>query len=323
MPIDVTAFSAMARQEFMNGMASAYEKPMPASYEGFTSVVQSTALIETHTYMSAVPRLERFMGYNPASQLTTSTYTVKNYTYRIGPVTVKKEDLDDDQVGGYMRQIQSLPGRAQKDIGHALLAHLAAGTTNLCFDGTAFFADSHTIGSGDNLDTANFASNDGVTHYLIALVANNPAMKPVMLQNREPLAGLDTDSDTAQARMARQYSYWSDTRFGLGYGFWWDAYHVTITDTPTEQEVIETLVPQVINGFRSFTLPKGKDTNDSLYVHEGWQPTASDFYFLCNLKLGEVLRRAITRPEMIRSTGNVGNPYQNVATVIPTSALGA
>jgi phage major head subunit gpT-like protein len=322
MAVDVTAFSAMARAEFMNGKMAADDRPFPAAYEPFTTTMGSTTKVETHTYMSNLPRLARFKGYSPGVRLVNQEYTIPNYEWRIGPVNVRKTDLDDDQVGGYLKTVQALPGRAQKDIGHQVLAHLALGTANLGFDGTAFFANSHTFGSGDNLDTANYASNDGVTHKVIALITDNSAIKPVIFQDREPLSQLMTDADTPQAAKLKEYEYWADVRFGLGYGFWWDAYHVTITDTPTVAEAYE-LVRQIINGFRSFTLPKGKDTDDTLYVHEGWEPQQSNFYLCCNLKLAEILRTALTISQYTTSTGNVDNVYKNVGTVVPTSALGA
>lgn len=322
MSVDVTAFTALARTEFMNGMAAAYDKPFPASHEPFTTVIGSTTKVETHTFMSNLPRLAEFKGYNPGVRLVNKEYTLANKEYRIGPVNVRKTDLDDDQVAGYLNTVNAMPGRAQKDIGHLVMAHLAAGTSKLCFDGSAFFANSHTFGSGDNLDTFNGDANDGATHKIIALITDNAAMKPVMFQDRESLSGLETDADTKQAAKLKEYEYWADCRFGLGYGYWWDALHLTITDTPTVAECY-TIIRQIINLFRTYTLPKGKDTDDSLYIHEGWEPMASNFYLCCNLKLAEILKTAITISQYVASTGNVDNVYKDKATVVATSALGA
>jgi hypothetical protein len=58
-------------------------------------------------------------------------------------------------------------------------------------------------------------------------------------------------------------------------------------------------------------------------VHEGWDPQASNFYLLCNLKLAEVLKTAMSISQYITTSGNVDNVYRNIATVVPTSALGA
>lgn len=320
MAVDVTAFSAMARAEFMQGKLAADDKPFPAGYDLFTTQFPSTTRVETHTFMSNLPRLAEFKGYNPGSRLTSKEYTVANKEYRAGPVSVRETDLADDQIGGYLKTIQGLPNRAKKDIGHMTLAHLAAGTTGLCFDGTAMFADSHTVGSGDNLRTENFAANDGVTHKVIAMVVDNPVIKPVIFQDRQPLSGLQDDTADAVSKKLKEFEYWADCRFGLGYGFWWDAVHVTITDTPTVAECYD-MIERIVNAFRSFTLPRGKDTDDLLYVHEGWDPNPQNFVLACNLQLGQVLKRALSITQYVASTGNVDNVYKDVATVVPTSAL--
>ena len=69
MAVDVNAFSAMARAEFMNGKMAADDKPFPASYEPFTTRLSSSTKVETHTYMSNLPRLREFKGYSAAVRL--------------------------------------------------------------------------------------------------------------------------------------------------------------------------------------------------------------------------------------------------------------
>lgn len=322
--VDVTAFTALARAEFMQGKLDADMRVMPAQYDPFVTNLSSSVRVETHTYMSNLPRLREFKGYSPGTTLTSTPYTVENKTYRIGPVTVPKETLDDDQLGGYMLSIRGLPQQGKKDIGFRILDKIVDGTTDLCFDGTAFFANSHTIGSGDNLITKDNSGNDGVTHYMIGMVLTNPTIKPLIFQDRESLSELQTDAETPQAAKLRQYEYWADCRFGLAYGFWWDAVHLTITDTPTLTEA-QTHLEDIVNQFRTFTLPKGADVDDSMYVHEGWVPDSSSLYILCNMKMGELLR-TIQKESLIAagSSGNtITNKWKDSFTLIPTSALGA
>jgi phage major head subunit gpT-like protein len=322
MATSVSAFTALARAEFMAGKLAADDKAFPAAYDSFTSVVPSTVRVEVHTYMSNLPRLYEFKGTSHITRLVSKPYSIENIEYRIGPVTVRKTDLDDDQTGGYLRTINEIPTRGQRDIGHKILTHLASGQTNKCFDGTAFFANSHTVGAGDNLTTFNPASNDGVTHRVIALITDNAAIKPVIFQDRQSLSELMTDADSPQAALQKEYMYWADCRFGLAYGFWWDAIDVAISDTPTVPECYD-IIRQTIDTFRTFTLPKGADADDPLYVHEGWVPNRSNFKLLCNLSLAELLRTAVSITQYQASGGNVDNVYKDVAEVIPTSALGA
>ena len=324
MAIDVGMFTAAARSEFLQGKLAADMRIMPAAYDPFVTKLNSTVRVETHLWMSNLPRLREFKSYSPGTRLTVSPYTVENKEYRIGPVNVHKTDLDDEQVEGYMLSIKGLPEQGKKDIGFRILDHLADGTTNTGFDATAFFANSHTIGSGDNLITANNASNDAVTHYMIGLVLTNPTIKPVVFQDRESLSALETDADSPQAKKMKEYEYWCDCRFGLAYGFWWDAVHLTITDTPTLTEAQDHL-EDIVNQFRTFTLPKGADMDDAMYTHEGWVPDSSNFYVLCNMSLGETL--STIQSESLIAAGTSGatitNKWRNKFTLIPTSALGA
>lgn len=323
MAIEVSAFTALARAEFMQALIAIQGKVMPAKYDSFVTKIPSTVRVETHTFMSNLPRLREFKGYSPATRLVNTPYQISNLEYRIGPVSVRATDLADDQIGGYMMTINALPAQGQKDIGFKTLAKLAAGTTDLCFDGTAFFADSHVFGSGDNLMTANNASNDGVTHKIVALITDVP-LKPILFQDRESLSGLDTDADTPQGRKQKEFEYWSDCRFGLGYGFWFSGVHLTITDTPTLTELDQHLT-DICDRFRTFTLPKGADIDDSLYVHEGWVPDASNFTVCCNLGLAQRLDKLRTTDLVASGIGGavVNNQYQNKFSLVPTSALGS
>lgn len=324
MAIDVSAFSALARSEFMQGKMAAENRVMPAQYDAFVTNLPSKVRVETHTYMSNLPRLREFKGYSPGTRLTSTPYTVENKEYRIGPVNVRGTDLDDDQIGGYMLSVKGLPEQGKKDIGFRILDKLADGTVDTCFDATAFFANSHTIGSGDNLITANNASNDAVTHYMIGLVLTNPTIKPMIFQDRESLSSLMDDTDSAEAKKKKEFEFWADCRFGLAYGFWWDAVHLTITDTPTLTEAADH-IEDIVTQFRTFTLPKGADMDDGMYVHEGWVPSASDFYILCNMSMGELL--STLQSESLVAAGTSGNTITNKwkskFTLIPTSALGA
>src|SRR5262249_46314262 len=261
MAVDVSAFSAMARAEFATQLLGAYAKPYPADIDQLVDEYPSTAAVETYPYMTNIPRLRVFRRDSPAVQLAADKWTVKNETYRAGPIVVQKEVLDDDQIGGYLKSIAALPKGAQKDVKYKILATLAGGASNTCFDGTAMFATSHTIGSGNNLMTADNASNDGVTHKIIAVITEGPA-RPVLFQKREPLQDLN-DNGAPQAMEAREYRYWADTRFGVACAAWFTAVLNTLTDTPTLVE-LSSIILSMFNRLRTFTLPKGADVDDSL-----------------------------------------------------------
>lgn len=322
MAVDVGAFSALAKAEFQTQLMDAYARPYPAEIDQLVDEYPSTVAVETYPYMTNIPRLRVFKRDSPAVQLAADKWTVANVTYRAGPIVVQKETLDDEQVGGYLKAIAALPKGAQKDIQYKILATLAGGSTNTCFDGTSMFAASHTVGTGNNLMTADSASNDGITHKIIAVINDGPA-RPVLFQNRDPLKEL-RNNGTPQAEEAREYRYWADTRFGVACAAWFTSVLNTITDTPTLPE-LTSIILSMFNRLRTFTLPKGADVDDALYFWEGWTPASSNCTLLCNLQLATLLETIRDSALIASGTsgGVVTNYLQNKFKVVPTSALGA
>ncbi len=322
MGVDVSAFTAMAKAQFAVSLAGAYAKPIPADIDALVEEWPSSTAIETYPFMCNIPRLRVFRRDSPAVQLAADKWTIANVTYRQGPVVVQKEVLDDDQVGVYLKSIGAMPMGAQKDIKYKILANLANGANVACFDGSNFFASSHNVGTGNNVMTANNASDDAITHKMIATITDGPA-KPVVFQNREPLAQLQ-DNGSPQANLARETQYWADTRFGIGLGAWFSSVINTITDTPTLPELSSILL-LMFNRLRTFTLPKSVDSDDSLYFHEGWVPHSDNLSILCNLQLATLLETIRDSQLIAAGTGGgvVTNYLYNKFKVIPTSALGA
>ena len=322
MAVTVSAFSALARAEFQNQLMASYAKPYPADIDQLVDEYPSTVAVETYPYMTNIPRLRVFRRDSPAVQLVADKWTVANVTYRAGPIVVQKETLDDDQIGGYLKGVAALPLGAQKDIKYKILSTLGNGATNTCFDGTNMFASAHTIGTGNNLMTATSASDDAITHKIIATITDSPA-RPILFQNREPLRTLN-DNGSPQAMEQREYRYWSDTRFGVACAAWFTSVLITITNTPTLTE-LTTDILAMFNRLRTFTLPAGANVDDALYFWEGWTPSGANVTLLCNLQLATLLE-TIRDSALIASGsggGVVTNYLQNKFRVVPTSALGA
>ncbi len=322
MAVEVSAFTAMAKAQFQTALSGSYAKPIPADIDQLVEEWPSKTAIETYPFMCNIPRLRVFRRDSPVVQLAADKWLIANKTYRQGPVVVQKETLDDDQVGIYLQAIAMMPKGAQKDVKYEILRTLANGDSIPCFDGTNFFADSHNVGTGDNLMTADNTSNDGITHKIIATITDGPA-KPVVFQNREPLSQLQ-DNGSPQANLARETMYWADTRFGIGLGAWFSSVLNTLTDTPTLVELSSILI-SMFNRLRTFTLPKGADVDSSLYFHEGWSPEESNLTLLCNLQMATLLETIRDSSLIASGTGGgvVTNYLYKRFKVIPTSALGA
>ena len=57
MAVDVSAFTALARSEFMQGKLAADNRVMPAAYDQFVTNLPSKVRVETHTYRSEERRV--------------------------------------------------------------------------------------------------------------------------------------------------------------------------------------------------------------------------------------------------------------------------
>ncbi len=320
MAIDVTAFTALARSEFQTQLMEAYAAPYPADISQLVDEYSSKVAVEVYPYMSNIPRLRVFKRDSPAVQLASATWTVSNVTYRGGPIVVQKESLDDDQTGGYLKAISSLPAGLAKDIKYKILSTLCGNGT--CFDGSSMFASAHNIGTGNNIMTEDNASNDTITHKIIAVITDGPA-KPILFQNREPLKDLN-DNGSIQGLEAREYRYWADTRFGVACASWFVCVLDTLTDTPTLPE-LTTILLRMFNRLRTFSLPAGNAVDDVIYFHEGWVPASNNLTLLCNLQLATLLETIRDSALIASGTGGgvVTNYLMNKFKLIPTSALGA
>jgi phage major head subunit gpT-like protein len=319
---NVGAFTTNLRTEFMSAMAA--RRPVtPAPWEAFTTKVTSTGRAENHGWMSPPPRLAPWIGSRRYANVDISKYELENRSYDAS-FFVPTDDIKDiqlaDGAGGYRLHAQAMADDALEFPGREVIRKLSVGATDLGFDGTAFFADAHTIGTGDNLMTADNAGNDGVTHKIIALYHGSP-FKPALWQERE-IGGLNDDAGTKESEKEKKVHFWVDLRGAAGYGFWWDAILMTITDTPTLAE-LDAILGSMLARFRSFYLEKADAGDDAMYMHEQTVFGTSNLTFLVNPLLGDMMGRLMTVDTVTLGSTPTTNFRKGLANVIVTSRLGS
>jgi phage major head subunit gpT-like protein len=140
---------------------------------------------EKHEWLGPPPQLEEFTDERKVTPLSSDSLTIKNveYTATIG---VLKKDLMNNRTGSIEKRVRQLAQVAAAHPNKVLTDLMVAGTTGLHFDGTAFYADAHTSGTGDNLlagagaTTANLAAD---------LAAVEAAFRVFTAENGEPFHG--------------------------------------------------------------------------------------------------------------------------------------
>lgn len=299
----VDIFTAAMKAEFINSYMAVAKAP---SWERYCQVFPSTTKIENYAHLTPAPGVSEFTGRRRFVRIGESSYKVENKVYDSG-FSVLLDDLNDDQVGGYKLKAQEQGMKVRNYPGKAALIKLRQGASTACFDGSNFFASTHTLGTGNNTMTANYASNDGLTHYLYAMQVGSP-IKPVFWQEREK-AQLDTDAGSTESRKSRQVNYWGDLRGACGYGYWWDCIRVTITDTPTVLELQGTL-GDISARFRGFKLPAGSSEEEAEYVHEQTEFNSSNMHLMCSTGIEHIVRQTVS----LDYVNNATNPYKDWAT---------
>lgn len=306
----IDIFTAVLRTEFERGFNAVAE---PAPIDKAIEVIPSTAREENYAWLSPVPAIARYQGYRRYGKISEIKYKVSNLEFDAA-FEVLNRDIEDDQTGGYTRKAKDLSLKAKLFPGRECLRNLATGKTTTCFDGSAFFADSHTIGTGDNKIAGTAAATDGVTHNMVVMVTAG-SVKPLLWQNRKGPKFM-TDAGTPEALKAKTSKYWIDMEGAAAFGFWWDAVLVEFSNTPTVAE-IQTTLGSVEAQFRSFKVPLNLAGDTPEYLHEQTEFSEKTVLTACSPKLFHIMRQALTL-SLINNTENV---FKGWSQLLPTNFL--
>ena len=286
----------------------------PAPIDRAITEVGSKSKVENYPWMFPPPLLAQWDGFTRYAKLGNTIYRIPNVTYRTG-FEVLTQDLDDDQIDGFKIQAAAMAKGAQIYKGIQCLLTLAAGQTTPCFDGSNFFASSHTVGAGNNIFTANTAGTDGVTHAMAILIVGNKVVKPLLWQTREA-AGLKTDAGTIEADKTLMTKWWCTMRGAAGFGFWWDALLVKFANTPTLVEV-QTALGTSKATLRGFTYPKNLGTDVLQYPNEQIRFTTDNTVIVCSTGIEHLLDQAMT----LSLVSTTENPYRNMAKLVASARM--
>lgn len=328
--MDIGIFTAAMRTEFARSMQAVAE---PAPVDNIVTVVPSTARIENYAWMTPAPGIAQYLGHRRKLQMGGIRYSVENLEYD-GTLTVSLRDVEDDQVGGYKMRMKDLAEKAKKPfMSRLIMQTVGAGKVNTHFDGTAFFATSHTYGGagaaptgftgGGNLLAFDPAATDAVTHRFV-LCVHSGVLKPFLYQNRKA-PKFNTDAGTPQALKAKQADYWIDLEAAGAYGYWWDAIMVELSDTPTLTELF-TCTDGARRQMRTFTLPRALASDPPEYVHEQTVFSPANSTIICSPGLEQLFRHLLNEERIGVSvagstSGLTNNIYYNLANLITTNWL--
>lgn len=108
--------------------------------------IKSNDLSEKYTWLGNFPNMKEWIGDRDVKTLADFGYALENKLYEAS-VTVPNLHIEYDKVGLYKPAIQQMAVNAKLFPSELVADVLTNGHTNLCYDGKAFFASNHVVGT--------------------------------------------------------------------------------------------------------------------------------------------------------------------------------
>lgn len=139
-----------------------YKAALQASLVGkLATLVSSKTKIEQYNFLGDIPKTKEFVDEREVQALRNYdfTVTVKKWENTIG---VNEDDLKDGLLGGIQMRVATLSEEAAMHPSRYLTERRIAGTTELCYDGKALYADDH-LAPIDGSAQDNLLAGAGIT----------------------------------------------------------------------------------------------------------------------------------------------------------------
>jgi phage major head subunit gpT-like protein len=125
-----------------------YDMVMKESFaDQIATTVQSNAESENYAWLGDIPGVREWIGGRQFKDISSYSYNVINKLWEVS-MSVKRSDLEDDKYGLIKTKLLSLASEAARHKEELAMTMLKNGllTTAVanCYDGNAFFSDSHT-----------------------------------------------------------------------------------------------------------------------------------------------------------------------------------
>jgi len=114
----------------------------PADVMSMIMETNSTSNKEKYGWLGQVPNLSEWKDSRKLNGLVDYNYEIVNKSYE-ATLQVDRDDIEDDQLGAIKVRIADLAIKARIHPRKLFFELLVAGETELCYDGSAFFATDH------------------------------------------------------------------------------------------------------------------------------------------------------------------------------------
>lgn len=122
--------------------------------------VSSKSNKEKYGWLGNVPQLTEWLDERKLNGILDYNYEIANKDYE-ATLQVDRNSVEDDQLGAIKLRVNDLAVRAKQHPRKLLIETVVAGTSELCYDGQAFFSTSHV--SGKSGTQSNLFTGTGTT----------------------------------------------------------------------------------------------------------------------------------------------------------------
>lgn len=211
----------MLNQGFKAAFKGSFELTKPM-WNQIAMKVPSTTGEEKYAWLGATTKLREWIGDRVYQNLKVHGYAITNKDFE-STVAVPRNAIDDDQYGVYTPLMSQMGQDAALHPDELTFAVLAAGFTNVCYDGQFFFDTDHPVGQqGVETSVSNFQAGAGSAWYLLD---TSKVLKPIILQMRKEYQFVSKTAATDDNVFDRKEYVWGcDGRLNVGYGLWQQAF---------------------------------------------------------------------------------------------------
>lgn len=195
----------------------------PMDYAPITFVAPSSTARNAYPFLGQVPGVKEWIGERAVRNLTQHDYSIENRKFE-DTVSVKREDIEDDQYGVYTPMFSAMGAAVAAHPNELVFETLSSGHQALCYDGQYFFDADHPVKQADGsiASVSNIQTGGGTPWYLIDATK---AMKPIILQNRIAPTLVRKDREDDDNVFERdEFVYGVRLRRAAGFGYWQTAF---------------------------------------------------------------------------------------------------
>ncbi|HYH17623.1 MAG TPA: Mu-like prophage major head subunit gpT family protein [Azospirillum sp.] len=211
------------------GMFAGFKTSFNKGFKGVESTYLKIAMKtnsatgeEAYGWLKELPQLREWIGSRIIHNLEVAGYTIKNRTFEV-TIGVPRTAIEDDQYGVFGPLYEKMGADAAKHPDQLVYELLAAGFTELCYDGKPFFSTDHVVDI-DCQPTSYSNYQDGAGPAWFLMDAGQP-VKPLVFQERLPYEFQRQDAATDDNVFWKdEYFYGVRARANAGFGLWQLAY---------------------------------------------------------------------------------------------------